>query len=171
VTDAVLKPGERYAGFWIRFVASVVDSVIVSLIIGPIAAALYDKPGAMDAAMAALESRDLTLMTLALLDAMRPAGVGDFVLNNVVPAAGIVAFWVYRSATPGKMVTNTRIVDADSGGTPTTKQCVVRYFGYFVSIFGLFLGFIWIAFDRRKQGWHDKLARTVVVHTSQISNA
>ncbi|MEK7402143.1 MAG: RDD family protein, partial [Gemmatimonadota bacterium] len=98
-----------------------------------------------------------------LLELMRPAGVGDLLLNLGLPAVGVIAFWVYRSATPGKMATRTRLVDATTGGTPSTKQCVVRYLGYFVSIAGFFAGFLWIAFDRRKQGWHDKLAGTVVV--------
>jgi len=38
-----------------------------------------------------------------------------------------------------------------------------RYFGYYVSGLILALGFIWIAFDKRKQGWHDKLAGTLVI--------
>ena len=159
----VLKPGERYAGFWIRFVASVIDSIIVSLVIGPIAGALYKKPDATGTLIAAAQSGDLTGLALALADAMRPAGVGDFLLNAGLPAVAVVTFWIYRSATPGKMATRTRIVDATTGGTPSTKQCIVRYLGYFVSIFGLFLGFFWVGFDRRKQGWHDKLAGTVVV--------
>ena len=39
----------------------------------------------------------------------------------------------------------------------------MRYLGYYVSIIPLFLGLIAVAFDPRKQGWHDKLAGTVVV--------
>jgi uncharacterized RDD family membrane protein YckC len=166
-----LKPGERYAGFWIRFAAFVIDSVIVSVIIGPIAAALYERPDVSGALFAAAQAGDLQEVALLFLEALRPAGVGDFLLNVAVPAAAVVAFWIYRSATPGKMATSTRIVDATTGEAPSTKQCVVRYLGYFVSIFGLFLGFLWVAFDRRKQGWHDKMARTVVIYTAQISNA
>jgi uncharacterized RDD family membrane protein YckC len=166
-----LSAGERYAGFWIRFLAFIIDSVIVSLIIGPIAAALYERPDATGALIAAAQSGDLREVALLFLESVRPASIGEFLLNVVVPAAGVVAFWSYRSATPGKMATSTRIVDAESGGAPSTKQCVVRYLGYFVSIFGLFLGFLWVAFDRRKQGWHDKMARTVVIYTSQISKA
>jgi uncharacterized RDD family membrane protein YckC len=30
----------------------------------------------------------------------------------------------------------------------------------------LLLGFIWVGFDQRKQGWHDKLAKTVVIKTN-----
>jgi uncharacterized RDD family membrane protein YckC len=94
---------------------------------------------------------------------VRPAGVGEAVLNLGLPAVGVVLFWVYRSATPGKLATNTRIADASSGAAPTPRQCLVRYAAYFLSTAGFGLGFVWIAFDRRKQGWHDKLAGTVVV--------
>lgn len=72
-------------------------------------------------------------------------------------------FWVYRQATPGKMVISARIVDARTGGKPGTGQLIGRYLGYYVSIIPLLLGLVWVAFDARKQGWHDKLAGTVVV--------
>ena len=83
--------------------------------------------------------------------------------SNALPAAVVVAFWHYRQATPGKIFIGARIVDATTGGPTTMRQNVVRYLAYFLSIFFLFLGFLWVAFDRRKQGWHDKLAGTVVV--------
>ncbi|MGA7985503.1 MAG: RDD family protein [Burkholderiales bacterium] len=40
----------------------------------------------------------------------------------------------------------------------------IRFLGYFVSIVPLGLGFLWIAFDRKKRGWHDLIAGTVVVY-------
>jgi uncharacterized RDD family membrane protein YckC len=61
------------------------------------------------------------------------------------------------------MVVSAKIVDAKTGGKPTTQQLVVRYLGYFVSTIPLGLGLLWVAFDPRKQGWHDKMAGTVVV--------
>lgn len=85
------------------------------------------------------------------------------ILNYVAPALVIILFWVYKSATPGKMILKLRIVDADSGGKPSTAQFVGRYFSYYLSTLPLMLGFIWVAFDQRKQGWHDKLAGTVVI--------
>lgn len=161
--NGTLKPGERYAGFWIRFVAFVVDSVLISVIIGPIAATLYERPDT-SAIIAELYSTESLLEALALVvDLLRPASVGEALLNLVLPAAGIVLFWIYRSATPGKLATRTRLADAATGRAPTTRQCVVRYLGYFVSTAGLGLGFLWVAFDKRKQGWHDKIAGTVVV--------
>ena len=73
-------------------------------------------------------------------------------------------FWRYRGATPGKMAISARIVDAKTGGRPSTARLVVRYFAYIVSTLPLFLGFIWIGIDKRKQAFHDKIAGTVVVY-------
>jgi uncharacterized RDD family membrane protein YckC len=67
------------------------------------------------------------------------------------------------SATPGKLAMNIRIVDAKTGELPSTGRLVVRLACYFVSAAVLYLGFFWIAIDRRKQGWHDKIAGTVVI--------
>ena len=55
------------------------------------------------------------------------------------------------------------IVDANTLSAPSTSQNIIRYLGYFISFLPLGLGFLWIAFDKRKQGWHDKLAGTVVI--------
>jgi len=68
-----------------------------------------------------------------------------------------------HGTTPGKIAIGARIVDARTGAKPSTGQLIGRYFGYYVSTIPLFLGLIWVAFDSRKQGWHDKLAGTVVV--------
>jgi uncharacterized RDD family membrane protein YckC len=93
-------------------------------------------------------------------------GFWDFSLNYIFPAVFGITFWVYKSATPGKMATNLTIVDAKTGGKPSTRQFIGRYFGYFLSIIPLMLGIIWIGFDKRKQGWHDKLAGTVVIKSN-----
>jgi uncharacterized RDD family membrane protein YckC len=67
------------------------------------------------------------------------------------------------------MAIGARIVDAKTGGKPATSQLVIRYLGYYVSTIPLFLGLIWVGFDPRKQGWHDKLAGTVVVRPSRTA--
>ena len=74
-----------------------------------------------------------------------------------------ILFWVFKNATPGKMLFRSVIVDAKTLAAPSTAQNIVRYLGYFLSLLPLGLGFIWIGFDPRKQGWHDKLAGTVVI--------
>jgi uncharacterized RDD family membrane protein YckC len=87
--------------------------------------------------------------------------------DSLVLAVAIVAFWVVKNATPGKMVIRAKIVDAKTGGAPSLSQYVIRYLGYYLSMIPLFLGFLWVAFDPKKQGWHDKLAGTVVVRPKQ----
>jgi uncharacterized RDD family membrane protein YckC len=59
------------------------------------------------------------------------------------------------------------VVDAATGNPLTTGQAIGRYFGYFVSAIPFGLGLIWVAFDSKKQGWHDKMAGTVVVRSKQ----
>lgn len=133
----------EYAGFWIRAWASVIDSILVGIIIFPILTAVYG--------FAYWESTRLI------------QGPLDFLLSWVAPAAAVLLFWISRQATPGKLAVGARIVDATTGGKPTTGQLLGRYAGYYVAAIPLLLGFIWAAFDPRKQGWHDKLAGTVVV--------
>jgi uncharacterized RDD family membrane protein YckC len=58
---------------------------------------------------------------------------------------------------------NMRIVMADDGSKPDWVRMLLRYVGLIISIVIFFLGVIWAGFDRRKQGWHDKMAGTVVV--------
>ena len=91
-------------------------------------------------------------------------GAAAFVVNWGVPGAVYIAFWVLRGATPGKMAIKAVVVDAETRATPDFWQALTRYVGFFVSVTPLFLGFAWVAFDRRKQGWHDKMARTVVIY-------
>ena len=58
------------------------------------------------------------------------------------------------------------IVDEKTGGRPSVSQFVIRYLGYYISTIPLFLGLIWVGIDKRKQGWHDKLAGTVVIRST-----
>lgn len=91
------------------------------------------------------------------------AGPADFIISWVLPTIAILAFWIYKQATPGKMAVAARVVDEETGESITLGQSMIRYLAYFVSTIPLCLGFLWVAFDSKKQGWHDKLAGTVVV--------
>lgn len=147
----------RYAGFWIRFVASLIDTILTTLIVGPLLWKIYGRgyfQPYVDLFQGKLD-----------VQADRPmfAGPADVLLSLVLPAVGIVIFWIARQATPGKMALSLKIVDANSLAAPSSLQAIGRYLGYYASMFGLMLGFLWVAFDPRKQGWHDKLARTVVI--------
>jgi uncharacterized RDD family membrane protein YckC len=74
-----------------------------------------------------------------------------------------VFFWTLVGYTPGKALLGLRIVRQD--GRPLSfGRALLRYLGYWVSAVPLFLGFIWILFDRQHEGWHDKIANTHVIY-------
>ncbi|WP_151448220.1 RDD family protein [Lacisediminimonas profundi] len=133
----------EYVGFWLRVWASIIDSVLLLLVLLPVLYGLYGSE--------------------RLAQGVVMEGTPGFLLGYVLPAVVILWFWSSKHATPGKMAIGARIVDARTGANPTLKQHVIRYLGYFLSTFFLCIGFLWAGFDRRKQGWHDKLAGTVVV--------
>ena len=136
--DAVADEVE-YVGFWPRVLAALVDTLAVMFLVTPLAVWYFGIGWA---------SAD---------------GATAFAINWILPGVAVVLFWHYKSATPGKMVISAVIVDATTFAKPSLAQLVGRYVGYYVSGIPLFAGIIWVAFDRRKQGWHDKMANTVVI--------
>ncbi len=164
----------EYVGFWARVGASLVDTVLALLVLVPLLGLVFGK-AAFDLTGADLTKLDLTgtdLTSSALGNLMLSAPAihesllarsEHFLLEWLLPALAVIAFWMARQATPGKMLISARIVSARTGGKPSAAQAIVRYLGYFVSTIPFCLGLIWVGLDRRKQGWHDKLAGTVVV--------
>jgi uncharacterized RDD family membrane protein YckC len=141
----------EYAGFWSRVLASIVDTILVLLATAPLLM-LFGLGTGFD------------LNDLANGGALPAVSPGSLI-QNLLPAVVVIAFWATLQATPGKMLISARIVDAKTGGKPGLGQCILRYLGYFVSIIPFGLGLLWVAFDPRKQGWHDKIAGTVVVRS------
>ncbi len=137
----------EYVGFWPRVGASILDTILIGIITYPLLFALYGAE------------------YFSLANERLSNGIADFILSYVLPFVAVIAFWIYKSATPGKMAIKAKIVDARTGGKPSTGQLIGRYFGYFISLLPLGLGMLWVAWDKKKQGWHDKLAGTVVVRT------
>lgn len=133
----------EYVGFWARVGASLIDTILIGIIIWPILTAFYGE--------SYWSSEEFI------------QGPMDFLLSWLFPAVAVILFWTAKQATPGKMVFSAKIVDRETGNPPTTGQCIGRYLSYFLAAIPLGLGMIWVAFDSRKQGWHDKLAGTVVV--------
>ena len=123
-----------------------------------------DYAGFWQRAAALLIDALIAVVVLAPLVVVLGPGAWDFVLVPAL-AVAVIGFWGYCGATPGKIALGVKIVDAASGGPPTLGRLVLRFLAYFVSAFPLYLGFLWAAFDRRKQGWHDKIARTVVINS------
>jgi uncharacterized RDD family membrane protein YckC len=146
-TVADVKSEFEYAGFWIRVGASLIDAVLIVAITTPVLYAIYGADYFDE------EKRGLL------------AGPAHFLVSWVLPAVACIVFWLKRQATPGKMALSLRVVDAKTGNTLSVGQSIGRYLAYFLSA-PLGLGFFWVAFDARKQGWHDKLSGAVVVRAS-----
>jgi uncharacterized RDD family membrane protein YckC len=132
----------NFAGFWIRVAAALIDTVLLSIVIGIPLTLIYG-------------SEYWTSEELVM-------GFWDAVFY-IVPVVITVWFWVKYLGTPGKMLLRLRVIDSNTGQAISTAKGVGRYLGYYVSAIPLLLGFVWVAFDKRKQGFHDKLAGTLVI--------
>jgi uncharacterized RDD family membrane protein YckC len=130
VPQAVSETG-AYAGFWVRFVAMIIDVIIISVGTGLVAAATL--------------------------------GAGFFV--------GLFGPWLYEAfmlssdwqATVGKRAMSIVVTGYD-GGRISFARATGRHFAKYISAFLLGIGFIMVAFTERKQGLHDMIAETLVVH-------
>jgi uncharacterized RDD family membrane protein YckC len=140
------EPQPEYVGFWARVGAAIIDTILAMVIVAPLLTYFY--------------GAEYWIRTGSLI-----AGPADLLLNWILPAIAVILFWIYCQATPGKMAIGAKIVDAKTLAKPSTGQLVIRYLGYYVSIIPLMLGILWVGFDARKQGWHDKLAGTLVVRS------
>ena len=103
------------------------------------------------------------MLVLTVVCAPLMVVVSKLVPLIVVPVT-ILGYWRYCGATPGMLALGMKIVDASSGTAPGSARLALR-FAAAVALAPLALGFLWIAVDRRKQGWHDKIARTVVINS------
>jgi len=138
-TAAPIAVSGAKAGFWIRFLAILIDSIIV---------------GVVNSALAAILSLNTN---------------GRSGLQVLLGLVYYVYFWSSASPWPGQTIgsklLNIRVVRTD-GSDLAISQALIRYVGFFVSAICLGIGLIWAAFDANKQGWHDKIAGTYVVKTS-----
>ena len=133
----------EYGGFWLRFCAAIIDSILLGLITTPLVFAVYG--------MAYLEKKNLF------------AGPAEPFISYGIPAVLTILFWNWKSATPGKMLLSLKVLDAKTFQPMSVGQSIGRYFAYIPAMAVLFIGIMWVGWDARKQGWHDKLASTVVV--------
>lgn len=126
-----------YAGFWRRLTAFILDLFLFNACVAPILVAIYGR---------------------------NYSGTADFIFTLLLPIALTIVFWVKLGATPGKLLLDCRIVDVNTLQPIGWKQAGLRCVGYAISVALFCLGFLWIAWDKRKQGLHDKLVNTVVLH-------
>ena len=129
----------HYAGFWIRLVAMLIDGVILGIV------------GNLLTGGAVTTVQDGVV-------SMNYSG-----WQTLIPIVYTIGFWIWLSATPGKYVLGLKIVE-ENGNKLNVKDAIIRYLGYIVSGIAIGIGFFWIGFDKKKQGWHDKIAKTYVIH-------
>ena len=136
-------PGWHYAGFWVRFLAFLIDGILLGIISSaftPVWGPQFTTTGNQIAVHA-----------------------GSNAIGTLVGLVYFVGFWAWRGQTVGMMPFNMQVVSVTDGKKIDVVRGLLRYVGYIISAIPLLIGFIWAAFDARKQGWHDKIASTVVI--------
>jgi uncharacterized RDD family membrane protein YckC len=142
-------PGVRFASHGGRLLAYVVDVILVSVLVTVVTIALGIVVGALAIAGAdALAALGGLLILIALL----AVSLGYFPW-----------FWVKGGATPGMRIFRLKVVRDRDGGPLGWGEAFLRLFGFWVSSLVFYLGFAWILIDKRRRGWHDIIAGTVMV--------
>ena len=142
---------QKYVGFWARFAANFLDGILISIFVSPASIrVIYLLSKGKIRSDWISESACVAIAFYSVL----------YILSQVI----LLVLWYKKQASIGKMAISAKIVDARTGKAPTKNQLIGRYFAYLLSFLPLGLGFLWIAFDSKKQGWHDKLAGTAVIY-------
>jgi uncharacterized RDD family membrane protein YckC len=143
----------RYAGFVTRMVAFIIDRVILSIIVFVIVWFTEWILNAFQINVLLFSEGSSWQLPVAVT-------VGLYALLSLLYDIG---FWMLAGQTPGKRVVGVRVVRTD-GKRLKFGNALRRAIGYVISGI-LFLGYLWILFDNRRQGFHDKLAGTMVVYS------
>jgi uncharacterized RDD family membrane protein YckC len=147
--EAGPAPGVRFAGHGPRLVAYIVDGIIIGLIIGVLSLVLV----AILAGAIASESGGAAIGGVLLYVA----------LIFLVSVAYFPWFWTRGGQTPGMRLFRLRVVRDADGGPVSGTAAALRLLGYWVNGAVFYIGFIWIFVDKRRRGWHDLIAGTVVI--------
>lgn len=105
---------------------------------------------------------DVLLLAVGAIFGRGIDGTAGAVFGALIAAAYYIAFWATTGQTLGHKLLGLRVVRTD-GGPVGVGAAIARYLGYILSFAVLCIGFIWIAFDKDQQGWHDKIAGTYVI--------
>ncbi len=162
-------PGVTYVGFWRRFVAFLIDTVLSGVVWWALFALVVARTD-FSSWRVFLRVDPVTGRPLAsdaeLITAMRDflgLWLAVFGLFWLAHALYHIIFWSWRGGTIGQLVLGIQIRREADGTRIGFGTSIVRYIGYLISFWVFYLGVIWIAFDGRKQGWHDKIANTLVI--------
>jgi uncharacterized RDD family membrane protein YckC len=131
------EPGARLVGYIIDIVINVVIVLVLSLVAG------------------------LLVVTLPVLSILPILAI------IIIPLIYFPFFWSREGPkngqTPGMQQMGIRVVRDTDGGPITIGPAVLRLIGYWISGLVFYIGYIWIFVDKRRRGWFDLIAGTVVV--------
>jgi uncharacterized RDD family membrane protein YckC len=147
--------GVRYAGFWIRFVAAIIDGVLLGIVVWPVSAIF-----------------GLSIGIAGSQVSMPEIGI-HLVRGIVIWTMFLGAGWLYeaslesssKQATVGKMALGLKVTD-EYGQRISFTRATGRYFSKILSRMILLIGYIMAGFTARKQALHDMIAGTLVIRTS-----
>ena len=142
-----------YAGFWIRFVAVIIDSIILGVV-----------DTILNFAVLGTSTARLTAANPADIGAVM-SGLGMIWVISLAVQCGYETFFIGKmAATPGKMAMGLKVVRAD--GSPVDyARAAGRYFAKILSGIILLIGYIMAAFDAQKRALHDMICDTRVIKT------
>lgn len=141
------------AGILVRFAAVLLDGIVplaiaipAAIVLGIVSLSLPSLPG------------DAIQMLVIFIVLLTYVGFLSY-------SALVLALWAY-GLTPGKWMLGIRVVKRDTGlAAGFWRMALRQIIGQFVSAILCYLGFIWALVDADKQGWHDKIAKTLVIRT------
>ncbi|MBM3785199.1 MAG: RDD family protein [Acidobacteria bacterium] len=149
--DNRLKSNLRYAGFWIRFIARLIDSTITS-----IASYLFQIPMFIMIGLMGKNPKTEHMVWFGVATA--------FAIIMAIVAAGYYEAWflVKKGATPGKLILGLQVVRA-RGGKISWGLGWGRYFAHMVSGITMYVGYMMAGWDDEKRALHDRICDTRVV--------
>lgn len=163
-----MKKDIVYAGFWIRFFASFLDTLFLALPVGIVIYFLSEGNWFDFSQYQQNISYAMSGNAQKALSNQPQTSLKWELLFEVSVLLVTVLFWKrWRGATPGKKFVHVKIVDAKTFEDIDNKQALARSLGYIASTLVLLLGFIMVAFRDDKRGLHDLLAGTAVIHDKE----
>lgn len=100
---------------------------------------------------------------------VEPWGGGAWLVLLLAAMVASALSWQCCAGTPGKLLAGVRVLSLRNGTAPGFYQGLLRFAGYGLSLLPAALGFLWTLRDPRRQGFHDKLSRTLVIVDDESS--
>ena len=158
----------RYAGFWVRFMASLLDTIFLAL---PIGIVIYFLSDGTWFDFAQYQENMRAAMSLnpeaALSNAPQTSLKWEILFEFSVLLVSVLFWRQFKGATPGKKMMGIKVVDAKSFEIIDNKQAITRSLGYFVSTFTLLIGFLMVGWRKDKRSLHDLLASSAVIYEEE----